>query len=217
MPKSKRSQPVVLAETVKKNRAQKEYYVNSLRDALDKYNSMYVFQYENMKTQLFQDVRNAFTGSKFFLGKNKLMMVALGRTPESEYKDGVSRIAARVHGSAGLLLTDEPREKVVEFFRTFTRQGYATAGCVADRAFALPAGTLPNTPASVEPYLRGLGLPTEVKNGDVNLLTDYVVCESGQQLGPLQCRILKHFNIPMATFSMTLHAVWTADGGYEEL
>ena len=31
--------------------------------------------------------------SRFFMGKNKVMQIALGRTPEEEYKDNLRRVS----------------------------------------------------------------------------------------------------------------------------
>jgi hypothetical protein len=47
-----------------------------------------------------------------------------------------------------------------------------------------------NVPFSLEPQLRKLGLPTQLKNGVVELLQDTIICKKGDTLSPEQCKLL---------------------------
>lgn len=51
---------------------------------------------------------------RFFLGKNKVMRVALGRDDEDEYRDGLSQLGQALSGSVGLLFTNRSKEDVGE-------------------------------------------------------------------------------------------------------
>jgi mRNA turnover protein 4 len=46
-----------------------------------------------MRNTHLKQVRSDFKDSRFFYGKNRVMAKALGTTPETEYKDGLSGIA----------------------------------------------------------------------------------------------------------------------------
>ena len=48
---------VTLSKTKKKGREHKESIVNSIRDAVEKYNSIYVFSFENMRNLKFKEFR----------------------------------------------------------------------------------------------------------------------------------------------------------------
>lgn len=108
MPRSKRNRVVSLTKTAPKGRSLKTKYISLVHDALDEYDSVYVFSYENMRAGLFKDVRmewresryfihfnsNFFTQYiRFFLGKNTISRIALGRTPEDEYKDNLRHVS----------------------------------------------------------------------------------------------------------------------------
>ncbi|KAK6156914.1 hypothetical protein DH2020_011162 [Rehmannia glutinosa] len=94
MPKSKRNRPVTLSKTKKKGREHKENVVTSIRDAVEKYDSAYVFTFENMRNLKFKEFRDRLkSSSRFFLGSNKVMQVALGRSVADEIRSGLHKIS----------------------------------------------------------------------------------------------------------------------------
>lgn len=54
---------VTLSKTKKKGREHKETIVNSIRDAVEKYNSIYVFNFENMRNLKFKEFREQLRSS----------------------------------------------------------------------------------------------------------------------------------------------------------
>ncbi|KAJ0075041.1 hypothetical protein Patl1_34579 [Pistacia atlantica] len=58
MPKSKHDRAVTLSKTKKKGRELKELIVNSIREAVENYNSIYFFSFENMRTLKFKEFRD---------------------------------------------------------------------------------------------------------------------------------------------------------------
>ncbi len=46
------------------------------------------------------------------MGKNKVMSLALGRTPEDEQKPGINKVAQQITGSRGLFFTNSHVEDV---------------------------------------------------------------------------------------------------------
>jgi mRNA turnover protein 4 len=70
-----------------------------------------------------------------------------------------------------------------------------------------PPDTLPHP---VEPQLRQLGMPTELRRGIPTLLQNYVVCKEGQTLTSNQAQILKHILVHMAQFRLIPLAYWSA-------
>ena len=58
---------------------------------MDDYPRLFVFTVENMRNIHFQQVREDWKShSKFFMGKNRVMALALGRNESEEYADKVS-------------------------------------------------------------------------------------------------------------------------------
>ena len=218
MPKSRRDRPVSLTKTKKRPRILKDRLLSSVRSAVSVYRCVYVFEVRHMRNVAFKAVRDEWGGSRFFLGKTRVMQAALGHGREDEAREGLSALTPYVTGSRGLLFTDAPRAEVVQYFSHFSSPHFARSGCVAPRAFEVEKGPLDAevAPHSMEPHLRKLGLPTRLKDGVVEVERDVVVCREGDVLTPEQCRLLQTFGVRMAHMTVDVLAGWDGDTGKVE-
>ncbi|XP_062363565.1 mRNA turnover protein 4 homolog isoform X1 [Cinclus cinclus] len=213
MPKSKRDRKVSLTRTPRKGLEAKQALIAELRRCVDTYKYIFVFSVANMRNNKLKDVRNAWKHSRIFFGKNKVMMVALGREPSSEYKENLHKVSKHLRGEVGLLFTNRTRDEVDEWFSKFRELDFARAGNKAPYGVSLDTGPLEQFPHSMEPQLRQLGLPTALKKGVVTLLSDYEVCKEGDVLTPEQARVLKLFGYEMAEFKVTMKFLWNSETG----
>jgi mRNA turnover protein 4 len=86
MPKSKRNKVVPLTKVKSKGREGKEDLVEKVQDSIGEYDNAYVINFENMRSGPFKQLQNQMHDStRFFLGKNKVMIKALGKHPEDEF------------------------------------------------------------------------------------------------------------------------------------
>ncbi|KAL8540679.1 hypothetical protein ACS0TY_002060 [Phlomoides rotata] len=116
MPKSKRNRQVTLSKTKKKGREHKENVLNSIRDAVEKYESAYVFAVENMRNLKFKEFRDKLrSSSRFFLGSNKVMQIALGRSVSDEIKP-------RMHKISKVELNEGPLDQFTHEMEPFLRK-----------------------------------------------------------------------------------------------
>ncbi len=184
MPKSKRDKAVSLTKTPKKGRAWKEGVLASTRAAIDEViggsgapGSVYVFRHANLRTGPLQKLRDELraSGTRFCLGSVALLRVAVGGAEgEGEYRPGLGRLAGSLRGGAGLLATRLPPAQVEPAIAAFRHADFARAGARAAATFALPAGPLHGPggvplPHTLEPSLRGHGLPVKLDRGVVTL------------------------------------------------
>jgi len=215
MPKSKRNKTVSLTKVKKSGRKGKESLVETVHEALEKYDSVYVFSFSNMRTAALKELRMQLKDDRFIMGKQNVMALALGRTPEEEPKENLHMLSQHLSGGSGLFLTGKPKGEVMGIFNGLHKDDYATSGSAAKQDVHLQAGPLNFQHTMVDP-LRKLGLPVMLKNGVVTLEKDFVVCKAGVTLTPEQAKILKLFEAKLGDFKPTLKAVWI-DGNYEEL
>ncbi|XP_018413668.1 PREDICTED: mRNA turnover protein 4 homolog [Nanorana parkeri] len=213
MPKSKRDKKVSLTKTTKKGLQVKQNLIEELRKCVDTYKYLFVLSVGNMRNNKLKDVRNAWKHSRLFFGKNKVMVVALGRGPSDEYKDNLHQLSKCLRGEVGLLCTNRTQEEVKDLFNEFKEIDFARAGNKATYSVVLDAGPLEQFTHSMEPQLRQLGLPTALKKGVVTLLSDYEMCKDGDTLTPEQARLLKLFGYQMAEFKVTLKSMWSSETG----
>ena len=211
---------VALTQTDKVGtREHKTAYIQKVREAIDQHPTVYLFTFENMRSSKFKNVRLHFPG-RIFLGKNKLLQIALGRTPEEEYADNLRHVAKRITGgSVGLLLTSSPRQEVEQYFASLVEPDFARAGSVAPRSEMVTSRMLEEFPVSMMEQLRKLGMPVEIQQGKVVFrdgVEEFRICKEEEVLSVEKCKILKHFGIQLADFRVTLACRWE-DGAFEVL
>ncbi|KAG1658512.1 mRNA turnover protein 4 [Nymphon striatum] len=124
------------------------------------------------------------TGSGFFFGKNKVMGFALGKTPEDEYRDNLSKITENLIGQCGLLMTNSNKKEVIEWFDSFSELDYARSGNKALETVVLEAGPLEQFSHAMEPHLRKLGLPTKLDKGNTIFLNSNINLKNVYSLNP---------------------------------
>jgi len=216
MPKSKRNRVVSLTTTRKKGKELKSSVIQEVRESADAYERLFVFSYSNMRNSKLKDLKEDWKFSRFFFGKNKVVGVSLGRTPEDEYRDNIHHISHRLHGQRGLLFTNRPKEEVLKYFKSYSAPDFARTGDIATETVVLEKGPLDQFPHSLEGHLRDLGLPTTLQKGVVTLTKDQVVCKEGDVLSSDQVRILKLLEKEMAEFRLKMEAMWSNEGKFEE-
>ncbi|MCD7461918.1 hypothetical protein HAX54_047375 [Datura stramonium] len=210
MPKSKRNRAVTLSKTKKKGKEHKENIVNSIRECAEKYSSVYVFSFENMRNLKFKEFRDQLkSSSRFFLGSNKVMQVALGRSVADEILPGLHKISKLVRGDSGLCFTNLSKEEVQRLFNDYEEYDFARTGSTATEKVELQEGPLDQFTHEMEPFLRKQGMPVRLNRGVVELVSDFVVCEEGKPLSPEAARILRLLGIKMATFRLNLICRWS--------
>lgn len=219
MARTKRAKVVSLTQTKAKTREHKENIIENVREAANQYSYIWVFAVSNMRNAYLSEVRSLWKGSKIFFGKLRVIAKALGETPEEEIRPGIGKIAQRLRGNVGLLMTDSPPAEVLDWCSDYRRLDYARMGSRATETVILPAGPVhcrtdpPETlPHSIEPQLRALGMPTQLKMGVPTLLEEFTVCKKGEKLTAERAQILKHLIIQMAHFRLIPLAYWSAVG-----
>lgn len=158
--------------------------------------------------------------SRIMLGKNKLLQIALGKTPEDEYADNLRHVAKHISASVGLLFTSKPKEEVMEYFVNLVEPDFARAGAVAPRDVVITNEMLAHHPVSMlEQQFRKQGLPVKIDNGKIVLLDsreEYRLCKEGETLSHEKCKLLSHFDIKLAEFRVHLVCHWS-QGAFEAL
>lgn len=222
MPKSKRTKSVSLTQTAKKSRVHKASIIQGIRNAIDQHSTLYVFSYNNMRSNHFKEIRMHFrpSNSRIILGKNTLMQRALGQSPEDEYSDNLRHVSKMIQGTVGLLFTNESHEKVQQYFSDFRKCDFARAGYIASQMIMLTNDMLEQFPVSMVDLFRKLGLPVDVCDGKLILVggqTEHRLCRKGDVLSAEVCKVLTQLGMKLVDFRVTLMCRWNSrDGSIDE-
>lgn len=219
MPKSKRSRVVALTKKVSTNpRERKEKLMDDVQQAVDEYENLFVFEFNNMRSNFFKELRAEWSDSRFFLGKNRVMQLALGLDSETEFRPGLCEAAQDVTGHRGLLFTNRSQDEVVAYFAEYGKLDYARAGATATATVSMSAGPIEGMTHTMTPTLTKLGMPVKLMRGVIVNTADFDICRKGDTLTPEAARLLKLFEKPLVTFRLTLISCWSAaDNQYRSL
>ena len=116
-----------------------------------------MFQYENMRNAKLKTVRDQWSHSKFFIGKNRVLAKALGNTEAEEYQDNLHLVSKCLKNECGLLATNQSQDDVMEYFSNLSEPDFARTGGTATETVELKQGVLNMFGHSMEPQLRQLG------------------------------------------------------------
>ncbi|CAB1113765.1 unnamed protein product [Ectocarpus sp. CCAP 1310/34] len=217
MPRSQRNQKVSLTKTSKKGWEMKQSIVSEVRKCVDEYPSVYVFSFVNLRSKLLKEVRLDFReDSRFFMGKNKVMILALGKSEQDEYQDNLRQVSKRLKGQVGLLFTRRPTEEVKTYFKALAVADHAPPGFVHDATIPLPTGSLGDWPVSMMEQFRKLGVVVEVEEGVLVNRKAINMCTAGEPISPEGAKLLALYDKKIATFTMSLLCRWS-EGEFEAL
>ena len=99
--------------------------VDKVRAAVDNYARIYVFQIENSRNNKLKMVREKWSHSKMFIGKNRVLAKALGNSEEEEYNENLHLVARCLKNECGLLCTNQSEEEVMEYFTDLAEPDFA--------------------------------------------------------------------------------------------
>ena len=102
-------------------------------------------------------VREQWSHSKFFIGKNRVLAKALGNTEAEEYCDNLHLVSKCLKNECGLLVTNQSQDDVMEYFSNLSEPDFARTGGTATETVELKQGVLSDFSHSMEPQLRQLG------------------------------------------------------------
>ena len=209
MPKARKERTAKLTRTRKLGLVRKEALVNKIRECVERFPNIIVFQTHNMRATFLKSLRAKYEShARFFFGRNKLMARALGLSAEDEAGPGLHEMSPSLVGSCGIVFTDLPVSELVEFLGNYREADFPRAGFVATETIELPAGPLPDAfTVPMDSYLRNtLLMPTEVKDGKLGLVHELRVCTKGQKMSAEGARICKLLGNKMASFHFVVTA-----------
>jgi len=207
--------PQRVSASQKPRAARKTELVEEIRELVEEYSHVYVFDLVNSRTALLKQVRAEFKDEgRFIFGKSKVMQVALGRTEEEALRPNLDKLGKKLSGSTcGLFFTNLSAAECKKRFKAISELDYARSGFTVSRTVELKAGPIIGQPSSMLEPLRDLKLPVVLKKGIIELERDHIACSAGDVLTVEQAKVLKLFGIMLSEFRVRLLWRWDAKNG----
>lgn len=222
MAKSRRSKVVHSSKTHKKNKESKVVLIENIRNASADYKQIYLFKVKNMRSVVFKALRLKVDG-RMFIGKNKVMAIALGLDQSSELMTSASMVARNLTGNVGILFSNQDKDSLTSIFDQSNELDFARTGNRSTMTVIIesdPSGLRnqesgePLSP-TLEVQLRKAGMPTKLRGGSILLNSShYQICRQGEKLNVDQTRILKIMGIRMAPFEICITGHLSENGDF---
>jgi mRNA turnover protein 4 len=103
-----------LTKTKKKGVEFKQNLITEIRTCLDEYENVFIISIFNQRNNYLKELRQNWSHSRFIFGKNKVVSLAFGRKPESEYKTQLHQLCPYLAGNVGLLFTNLGKDEVLK-------------------------------------------------------------------------------------------------------
>ena len=117
---------VSLTNVKKKGRENKEALVEKIQDCVGEYKFAFVLSFENMSSGPFKTMQSEMhANTKFFLGKNKVMIRALGKHPEDEVDDNTHQVSRFLSGQVCLAFTNLSQKEFEAKLKEFETEDFA--------------------------------------------------------------------------------------------
>jgi len=87
---------VSLTKTAKHGKEWKKEMYTKVRDSAEAYNNIFVIRMDGLRIGAISEVRKHFRGSEIYMGKNKVMQIALGKDQASEVNENIHKLASRL-------------------------------------------------------------------------------------------------------------------------
>jgi mRNA turnover protein 4 len=88
--------------------------VENIQNYLEEYEFCFVLRFKNMTSVPMQEMRNYWNTSKFVIGKNKVLQVALGKSEDDEPKTNAHKLSGYMKGNCCLFFTNQEPDMVLE-------------------------------------------------------------------------------------------------------
>ena len=185
----------------------KEAEVAEIVDLLERYDSVGVVDVTGIPSRQLQEMRATLHGrAQLRISRNTLLVRALEHVDE-----GIETLVDRVTGQVGLILTDENPFSLYQTLEETKTAAPINAGEVAPNDIVIEEGDTGIDPGPFVGELQNVGADARIQEGSIQVLSDSVVCEAGDEVSPDLSNVLNELGIEPKEVGLDLRAVY-ADG-----
>ena len=187
-------------------RLKKEEYFKKLYTCLDKYQSIFIVNVDNVGSNQMHQIRQALRGeAEVLMGKNTQVRRALRNRLQKNPK--YAGLLECVVGNIGFIFTNADLKETKKKIVSNKVQAPAKAGAIAPDNVVIPAGNTGMEPGKTS-FFQALGVPTKISRGTIEITNDVDIIQAGNKVGPSEATLLNMLNISPFTYGMTVQYVY---------
>ena len=181
--------------------------VDEIVSLIESYDSVGVVDVAGIPSRQLQDMRRTLHGrAQLRISRNTLVVRAL-----EEVDAGIEALVADVSGQVGLILTNENPFSLYQTLEDTKTQAPINAGEIAPNDIVIEEGDTGIDPGPFVGELQGVGADARIQEGSIQVLSDSVVCEAGEEVSTDLANVLGELGIEPKEVGLDLRSVY-ADG-----
>jgi mRNA turnover protein 4 len=191
----------------KKDNPSNNERVDQTHQPMTQYEHIYVITVTPMKSKYLSEIRQEFPSSILVMA-DLLTLQQVCMTDWVFGRQNLHQLNHYLTPNTGIFMTNEPHERIIQFFKFVSRYDFAETGDIAPETFTVPVGRLPQFRLNMGHRLYALGLPVQFEGGFLTNTRDYNICTAEHPITKNEMRLLKRFGVRMGTFDARLFAMW---------
>ncbi|MFB6121037.1 MAG: 50S ribosomal protein L10 [Halobacteriaceae archaeon] len=178
--------------------------VDEIVDLIESYDSVGVVDVAGIPSRQLQDMRRTLHGrAQLRISRNTLVVRAL-----EEVDEGIEALVDDVTGQVGLILTNENPFSLYQTLEDTKTKAPINAGEVAPSDIVIEEGDTGIDPGPFVGELQGVGADARIQEGSIQVLSDSVVCEAGEEVTQDLANVLGELGIEPKEVGLDLRSVY---------
>jgi large subunit ribosomal protein L10 len=183
----------------------KKAEVAALVDLVESYDSVGVVDVEGIPSRQLQSMRADLHGTaQLRMGRNTLVRRAL-----DEVDEGVEQLSEYVSGQVGLVGTDDNPFGLFKQLEASKTPAPINAGETAPNEIVIPEGDTGMDPGPFVGELQSVGADARIQEGSIQVLSDSVVAEAGDEVSADLANVLSEMGIEPKEVGLDLRVVFS--------
>jgi len=191
----------------------KQAFFSKLNKLIENYSKVLIVGADNVGSHHMQTIRKAMRGKAVLLmGKNTMVRKAIKGVAEQHPK--LQILLPYIKNNVGLLFCKEDLAGVRKIVLDLKVAAPAKVGAFCPNDVIIPAG-----PTGMEPtqtsFLQALNIPSKINKGQVDILNDVKILNTGQKVGQSESALLSKLNIKPFSYGLIIQTVYDEGSIYD--
>jgi len=191
----------------------KQAFFSKLNKLIEGYNKVLIVGADNVGSHHMQTIRKALRGKAVLLmGKNTMVRKAIKGVAEQNPK--LQTLLPYIKENVGLLFCKEDLPGIRKIILELKVAAPAKVGAICPNDVIVPAG-----PTGMEPtqtsFLQALNIPSKINKGQVDILNDVKILNTGQKVGQSESTLLQKLNIKPFSYGLIIRTVYDEGSIYD--